>query len=151
MLVKSIHIKPTTAMVTRLTLLLLTLFAFSTAPLTAAIVVPTGEEAATTTPITTEAEALAAVEAYGERISEMSGKERRELKREKRRAIKKALKEHQGSSISTVLLVILTVIFPPLGMAIYDGGITTKFWISLLLTLLFYLPGLIYVLLQILG
>ena len=56
---------------------------------------------------------------------------------------------HQRYGWSGVLA--LSPLFPPLGMAVWDGGITNKFWISLLLTLLFYLPGLIYVLLQILG
>ena len=49
-----------------------------------------------------------------------------------------------------LLLVIIAILLPPLAMALYDG-ITSRFWISLLLTLLFYLPGLIYTLVIILG
>jgi len=46
-------------------------------------------------------------------------------------------------TINTFLLIVLTIIFPPLGVAI-DVGLSSPFWISLVLTLLFYLPGLIY-------
>ena len=42
-----------------------------------------------------------------------------------------------------VRLIILTIIFPPLGVGL-DVGISSPFWICLVLTLLFYLPGLIY-------
>jgi uncharacterized membrane protein YqaE (UPF0057 family) len=49
-----------------------------------------------------------------------------------------------------VLLVILAILIPPLAMALYDG-ISNRFWISLLLTLLFFVPGMIYTLVVILG
>ncbi|MCO6479571.1 MAG: YqaE/Pmp3 family membrane protein, partial [Phaeodactylibacter sp.] len=42
------------------------------------------------------------------------------------------------------------ILLPPLAMGLYDG-ITNRFWISLLLTLLFYVPGLVYTLIIILG
>lgn len=130
-------------------LFLLLVFAGST---NAAIVVPTTPATTTGSEITTEAEALAAAEAYRASIKEMSGKERRQLKREQRRAIKEAINNHQGESgISTLVLVIVTIILPPLGMFLHQGEINSKFWISLLLTILFYLPGLIYTLLTILG
>lgn len=43
-----------------------------------------------------------------------------------------------------IICVLLSILFPPLGIAIWEEGITSHFWIGLLLTLLFYLPGLIY-------
>ncbi|EMR02785.1 hypothetical protein ADICEAN_02060 [Cesiribacter andamanensis AMV16] len=52
-------------------------------------------------------------------------------------------------SVSGVLLVIITILLPPLGVFLHQGEINAKFWISLLLTLLFYVPGLIYSLLVI--
>lgn len=52
-------------------------------------------------------------------------------------------------SVSGVLLVIITILLPPLGVFLHQGEINSKFWISLLLTLLFYVPGLIYSLLVI--
>lgn len=48
-----------------------------------------------------------------------------------------------------VWTIIITVLLPPLGVALILG-VGTEFWISLLLTLLFYFPGLIYSLIMIL-
>ncbi len=44
---------------------------------------------------------------------------------------------------ASLLTIILTVIIPPVGVALHEG-ITSRFWISLVLTLLFFVPGLIY-------
>ena len=46
-------------------------------------------------------------------------------------------------AINKVGMIILTIIFPPLAVGL-DVGISSPFWICLVLTLLFYLPGLIY-------
>lgn len=43
-----------------------------------------------------------------------------------------------------IICVLLAILFPPLGIAIWEDGITSHFWIGLLLTILFYFPGLIY-------
>ena len=48
-----------------------------------------------------------------------------------------------SSGVSGILLLIATVLLPPLGVALHQG-LTSKFWISLVLTLLFFLPGLVY-------
>jgi uncharacterized membrane protein YqaE (UPF0057 family) len=50
-----------------------------------------------------------------------------------------------------LLYVILAILLPPLAVGLYTGGLTTEFWICLILTLLFYLPGLIYALIVILS
>jgi uncharacterized membrane protein YqaE (UPF0057 family) len=42
-----------------------------------------------------------------------------------------------------VLKIIITILLPPLGVAL-EVGISTHFWINLILTLLGYLPGLIH-------
>ena len=100
----------------------------------------------------TEQKAAELVKQYKEELKNMSKKERKALKKDKKKRIKQALKDHKDSKdTNLVLLVILAIIFPPLAMGIYEGGLTTRFWISLLLTLLFYLPGLIYTLVIILG
>jgi uncharacterized membrane protein YqaE (UPF0057 family) len=39
--------------------------------------------------------------------------------------------------------IILVIIFPPLPIALREG-VTKTFWINLILTLLFYIPGLIH-------
>lgn len=50
----------------------------------------------------------------------------------------------------TLLIIILTILLPPLGVGLVFG-IQKEFWISLLLTILFYFPGLIYSLFVILA
>ncbi len=47
----------------------------------------------------------------------------------------------------TILLVVLAIVLPPLAVYLHEDAINTKFWISLLLTLLFWVPGVIYALL----
>ncbi|TRD10115.1 YqaE/Pmp3 family membrane protein [Erythrobacter insulae] len=41
------------------------------------------------------------------------------------------------------ITVIATVLLPPLGVAM-KKGLTSDFWINLILTLLFFVPGLIH-------
>ncbi|MBK7885425.1 MAG: YqaE/Pmp3 family membrane protein [Chitinophagaceae bacterium] len=53
--------------------------------------------------------------------------------------------------LTLCLLVILAILLPPLAVYLHQGEINTKFWISLLLTLLFWLPGIIYALIVVLG
>lgn len=95
------------------------------------------------------------VEKGAEETSTLSKKELKREKRQQRKQFKKELKAklkqlRQENDTDLLLLVIIAILLPPLAMAIYDG-ITSRFWISLLLTLLFYVPGLIYTLIIILG
>jgi uncharacterized membrane protein YqaE (UPF0057 family)/outer membrane biosynthesis protein TonB len=68
----------------------------------------------------------------------------------------KKMQQHQsgqGNSLADEMLllaIIFAILIPPLGVAIYEG-ITTRFWISLLLTILFFVPGMIYALLVVCG
>lgn len=71
---------------------------------------------------------------------------------------KEALKEFKAqkavsatASTNTILLVILAILLPPLAVYLHEGVINGKFWLSLLLTLLFWLPGVIYALIVVLG
>ncbi len=85
---------------------------------------------------------------------EMTRKEKREYRKAVQKQLKDEIREwgRSGSAdTDTLLLVIIAILLPPLAMGIYEGGLTSRFWISLLLTLLFYLPGLIYTLVIILG
>lgn len=70
-------------------------------------------------------------------------KEIKNFKREKRKG--------GEADTNTLLLVILAILLPPLAVYLHQGEINTKFWISLILTLLFWLPGVIYALIVILG
>lgn len=60
-------------------------------------------------------------------------------------------KKGGGSDSMFILAVICAIILPPLGVAIYTNIDWMKVLIALLLTLLFYLPGLIYALLVLFG
>jgi uncharacterized membrane protein YqaE (UPF0057 family) len=47
-------------------------------------------------------------------------------------------------------LVILSILLPPAAVYVYEDGITNRFWIALLLTILIWLPGIIYALIVVL-
>lgn len=75
-------------------------------------------------------------------------KERKAMRKQLKKDLKAAIKDFKNSNQSDVgfaLLIILGVLIPPLAMLLYDG-LSARFWISLLLTLLFFLPGMIYTL-----
>jgi uncharacterized membrane protein YqaE (UPF0057 family) len=81
----------------------------------------------------------------------------KKLKREKKKKLKQLLKDykkeknnnHHGDDID-LILVILAFILPPLAVYLYEDGITDNFWIDLILTLLVWIPGVIYALIVIL-
>src|ERR1044072_409256 len=70
---------------------------------------------------------------------------------------KKVLKEYKAdkragreADTSLLLLVILAILLPPLAVYLKEGEINSRFWISLILTLLFWVPGVIFALLVVL-
>lgn len=84
----------------------------------------------------------------------LSKKERKTRIKEAKKELKKYKKERkagQEPSTNTLLLVILCILLPPLAVYLHQGEINNKFWISLLLTLLFWIPGVIYSLIVVLG
>jgi uncharacterized membrane protein YqaE (UPF0057 family) len=84
----------------------------------------------------------------------LSKKERKLRLQEAKKALRewKAAKAAGQASDNQVLAIIFAIIIPPVGVLIKEKGqVTTKFWISLLLTLLFWLPGAIYSLLVVTG
>lgn len=79
-------------------------------------------------------------------------------KRERIKLVKKTVKDYKAAkskgeapSTNTLLLVLIAILLPPLAVYLHEGTINSKFWISLILTLLFYIPGLIYSLIVILS
>jgi len=87
-------------------------------------------------------------------FSSLSRQERKSRLKE----VKSYLKEYKAQkakgdevSTNTLLLVILAIILPPLAVYLHENAINTKFWLSLLLTLLFWIPGVIYALIVILS
>ncbi len=76
-------------------------------------------------------------------------------KKDLKNALVKARKDKKenrsADDTELLLLVILAILLPPLAVYLYDGSITINFWISLILTLIFWLPGIIFALVYILG
>jgi uncharacterized membrane protein YqaE (UPF0057 family) len=77
-------------------------------------------------------------------------------KKERFKQIKKTVKDYKANksaepSTNTLLLVILAILLPPLAVYLHEGEINNKFWIDLILTLLLWLPGVIYALIVILS
>lgn len=97
----------------------------------------------------------ASVKAALTEFQNLSAKEKKARIKDAKKTLKqlKAESKKSGDPIvdSQLLLVIITILLPPLGVYLHQGEINSKFWISLLLTLLFYIPGLIYSLVVVLG
>lgn len=135
----------------------LALFLVASAPLQAIIVTP--PPATTEASALTPAEIAAAKAEHKAMLDAMTPAERRAYKRNQKRDIRQALKQYKqdlkdgkrAPSTNTLLLVILAILLPPVAVLVHQGELNTKFWIALILTLLFYLPGLIYALLVIFG
>ena len=84
----------------------------------------------------------------------LSKRERKERINEAKKALKKYKQDKTAAaepSTNTLLLVIIAILLPPLAVYLHQGEINGKFWLCLLLTLLLYVPGLIYALVLILG
>ena len=80
----------------------------------------------------------------------LSRKEKRAKKRAMKKQLKKLKKQKRATDDRTILLVILSILLPPAAVYVYEDGITNRFWIALLLTILIWLPGIIYALIVVL-
>ncbi|GAA4339074.1 YqaE/Pmp3 family membrane protein [Flaviaesturariibacter amylovorans] len=82
-------------------------------------------------------------------------KERKARIKESRKAVKDYVKAERAAGrapkASKVVQVIFAILVPPLGVYLHEGEINNRFWISLILTLLFFIPGMIYALVIVLG
>jgi uncharacterized membrane protein YqaE (UPF0057 family) len=67
------------------------------------------------------------------------------------KSYKAAKKAGAEPDTNTVLLAILAILLPPLAVYLHEHAINGKFWLSILLTLLFWLPGVIYALIVVLS
>lgn len=121
-----------------------------TAPVMAASVIP----GSTSVPkVSDPVPANSLKEALAE-FKNLSRKERKLRFKEVRNELKEYKNEQRnGAAPSTdkTLLIVLAILLPPLAVYLHQGEINNKFWISLLLTLLFFIPGVIYALLVVLG
>lgn len=104
-------------------------------------------------PATTEP-VPATVKAAASEYNNLSKKEKKERVKEVKKVIKQYKADKKAgrqADTNTLLLVILAILLPPLAVYLHEGAINNRFWISLLLTLLFWIPGVIYALIIILG
>ena len=77
----------------------------------------------------------------------------KKLTKEEKKQLKQIVKKETKTDDHTILLIILAIILPPLAVALFEGigkGIKTPFWLDVLLTLLGWLPGVVYALWRIL-
>jgi uncharacterized membrane protein YqaE (UPF0057 family) len=84
----------------------------------------------------------------------LSKQERKERVKEAKKAIKQFKADKKAgseASTNTLLQVILAILLPPLAVYLHEGEINNRFWIDLILTLLLFLPGVIYALIVVLG
>ena len=129
-----------------LLLLALLILASSVNYSSAAVIAPSSTSSIEPDPATVKA-ALAEFKNLSKKERKLKIKEsKKELK-----AYKAAKKTGQEPSTNTLLLVVLAILLPPLAVYLHEGEINNRFWISLLLTILFWIPGVIYALIIILG
>src|ERR1035437_2097124 len=62
----------------------------------------------------------------------------------------KSHNKYDHSNEAFLLYIILAIFIPPLCVGLWEGGLTFDFWIDLLLTFCFWLPGVIFALIVIL-
>ena len=94
----------------------------------------------------------ATVKSAVSQFNHLSAKEKKAKLKEVKKAVKtfKGQKAKKEPVAGKVLQVIFAILLPPLGVYLHEGEINKRFWIDLLLTLLFILPGIIYALVVVL-
>ncbi|MEL6670611.1 MAG: YqaE/Pmp3 family membrane protein [Bacteroidota bacterium] len=74
--------------------------------------------------------------------------EKKAMKKQARKLFWQGLKNKIKADDDKLIVILLAILIPPLGVYLYEDDITSKFWISLVLTiLLFWIVGAIYSLL----
>ena len=114
------------------------------------------------TPVKTTSNTSNPVSSNGRDVLKNAVADFKNLSRAERKArikeVKKTIREYKAAkkanaepSTNTLLLVILAILLPPLAVYLHEGETNNRFWISLVLTLLFWIPGVIYALIVVLG
>ncbi|GGK78098.1 hypothetical protein GCM10011405_27360 [Rufibacter glacialis] len=96
-------------------------------------------EAKVTQPVQ-KLEANTALEAAKTRLAHMTKAEKKEFRKEMRHALR------ETNALSDIVMIVLAILLPPLAVFLHEG-LGSRFWISILLTLLFFIPGVIFALL----
>jgi uncharacterized membrane protein YqaE (UPF0057 family) len=101
-------------------------------------------------PVNTDPAPAQVVESAVNGFNNLSKKEKKQRFKEVKKQLN-LFKANKANGMETddrtILLVVLAILLPPLAVYLHEGAINTKFWISLVLTLLFWVPGVIYALL----
>ena len=84
-------------------------------------------------------------------LSKKEKKARVKEVKKKLREFNKAKKDGAEPSTNTLLLVILAILLPPLAVYLHEGEANGTFWLNVILTLLFWLPGVIHALIVVLS
>ena len=125
-----------------LTIVFFAAIALFSIPSQAAILPPTQNK--------TEAHIKNAVNEFNS-LSKAEKKERAAKVKTAIQQYKSNLKNGERIDNNNLLAIIFAILIPPVGVVIYEDSVTTKFWISLLLSLILWLPGMIYSLLVVTG
>lgn len=128
-------------------LTLLFMVTVSTSPVLAASL-PSTEPAATSA--ATSEPASETVKSAVDEFKNLSRHDRKNRIKEAKKVLKEYKADKRAGRVTEtdqVLLAILAILLPPLAVYLKEGEITSKFWISLILTLLFWIPGVIFALL----
>lgn len=108
----------------------------------------------TTTPTPSYSETDAVISNAIQSFKAQSKKERKQklkLVKDEIKNFKKLKAQQAEPSTNTLLLAILAILLPPLAVYLHEGTANSKFWLSLILSLLFWVPGVIYALIVVLG
>lgn len=83
----------------------------------------------------------------------LSKKERKTRIKNAKKEIRKYRAERKSGNtdIEPWVLIVLAILLPPLAVYLYEDEINWKFWVSILLTILFWIPGVIFAFLVIFG
>jgi uncharacterized membrane protein YqaE (UPF0057 family) len=116
----------------------------------AAVVAPSSSVAAATT----TGPGPSAVKSAIDEFKSLSRKERKARIKNAKKEIRKYKAERKRgvtTDIEPWVLIVLAILLPPLAVYLYEDEINWKFWVSILLTILFWIPGVIFAFLVIFG
>lgn len=133
----------------RLTIHLIALLILITSVAPAGMAASTSEPVPATSPARTEPDPEAVKAALND-FKSLSRSERKSRLKEAKKLFKQYKADKKAgrkAETDQVLLAILAILLPPLAVYLKEGEINSKFWISLILTLIFWIPGVIYALL----
>jgi uncharacterized membrane protein YqaE (UPF0057 family) len=110
-------------------------------------------QASLSVPVSNEPDPVT-VKAALKEFRSLPARERRMRMREVRKALhqyKADRRAGRSPQAEKAVQVICAILLPPLGVYLHEGVVNKRFWIDLVLTLLFFIPGMIYALIVVLS